>query len=151
MLFYTRFPCLRWQDRLCSFQESSLGVGGRSPLGKILHRLLALLLLLRGAGTRSHVPSKRVCAVHASVSACASVWGRWGVESHGFFFFNLHFSNSFLLCSPERQRAEWNQRLTFARRWWSGPGRRGGGGTFGDKLVAAQSRSSSCISFLFSS
>lgn len=45
----------------------------------------------------------------------------WGREPWGFF--NLHFSNSFLLCSPKRLHAERNKHLTFVKGWWSGPDR----------------------------
>lgn len=51
------------------------------------------------------------------------VVGVEGGEPWGFF--NLHFSNSFLLCSPKRQHAEWSKHLTFVKCWWSGPDRRG--------------------------
>lgn len=39
-------------------------------------------------------------------------------------FSNLHFSNSFLLCTPKRPYAECSKRLTFVK-WWRGPDRRG--------------------------
>lgn len=50
------------------------------------------------------------------------VGGMGGGEPWVCFFFSiLHFLNSFLLCSPERQPAEWNEHLTFAKCWRSGP------------------------------
>lgn len=74
-----------------------------------------------------------MCAVELGVSracvckpVCERVGdgdGRWGAV--GFFFFNLHFSNSFLLCSPKRRHTEWSKHLTFVKCWWSGPDGRG--------------------------
>lgn len=40
-----------------------------------------------------------------------------GVGGEPWGFSNLHFSNSFLLCSPKRQHAEWNKHLTFCKMW----------------------------------
>lgn len=86
-----------------------------------------------------------MCAVELGVSracvcepVCERVGdgdGRWGAVG---FFFELHFSNSFLLCSPKRRHTEWSKHLTFVKCWWSGPD--GRGGTSGGTQVAAQSR-----------
>lgn len=50
--------------------------------------------------------------------------GMGRVESHGVFpiyIFRIVFSSAL----PERQHAEWNKHLTFAKCWWSGPDRQG--------------------------
>ena len=64
-----------------------------------------------------------MCFVELGVScACVHqcVWGGVG-DGEQWGFFNLHFLNSFLLCSPRRQRVEWSKHLTFVKCWWSGP------------------------------
>lgn len=55
------------------------------------------------------------------------VWGGEGDGEGGepWGFSNLHFSNSFLLCSPREAASKWNKHLTFAKCWWSGPDRQG--------------------------
>lgn len=71
--------------------------------------------------------SRVVPAWVRAVRVCGSMCARGGGGGEPWGFFNLHFSNSFLLCAPKRQHAGWNQHLTFAKCWWSGPDRRGGG------------------------
>lgn len=91
--------------------------------------------------------SRVVPAWVRAVRVCGSMCARGGGGGEPWGFFNLHFSNSFLLCAPKRQHAGWNQHLTFAKCWWSGPDRRGGKCLVA--MAAAQSQGSSYISFFF--
>lgn len=115
-----RCPTLGWHGHLYSSKEDSLGAGHCGLKFCIIPLSSYLFLRSRGWDTVA-------CFVELGVSrACEHqcVWGGVGDGEH-WGFFNLHFLNSFLLCSPRRQRAEWSKHLTFVKCLWSGPDREG--------------------------
>ncbi|XP_026965911.1 uncharacterized protein [Sagmatias obliquidens] len=101
-------------------EDDSLGSGHHQ--WKFCLASLSSYLFLRPRGWDT-----AVCSVELGVSRERVRQCRWRGQCGGgepWGFSNLHFSNSFLLCTPKRLYAECSKRLTFVK-WWRGPDRRG--------------------------